>query len=84
MALPGQRLPRKVHKLHLDDVRNITPDELGNMLKEGTVEIIVAVEDSAAWGDTLGRFFEKMAHDVEHWRDTMRNRAVIVNFIDRG
>ena len=82
MALPAERHPRKVHKLHLDDVRGLSPNDLAEMLREGTVEIIVAIEDSATWGETLGRFFEKMESDVEHWRHKMRNRTVIVNFVD--
>lgn len=84
MAIPSERRPRKVHKLHLDDVRHLSADDLVDMLREGPVEIIVAIEDSAEWGETLGRFFDKMEGDVEHWRHKMRNRTVIVNFVDRG
>ena len=84
MAMPSERRPRKVHKLQLEDVQGLSPEDLVQMLQEGAVEIIVAVEDSATWGDTLGRFFHKMADDVEQWRHEMRNRTVIVNFVDRG
>lgn len=84
MAMPAERHSRKVHKLQLEDVKQLAPDDLAEMLREGPVEIIVAIQDSATWGDTLGRFFDKMESDVEHWRDKMRNRTVIVNFVDRG
>lgn len=84
MALPSERRPRKVHKLQLADVQGLSPEDLVEMLREGPVEIIVAVEDSGAWGETLGRFFHKMETDVEQWRHKMRNRTVIVNFVDRG
>ena len=84
MTMPAERRPRKVHKLQLKDVQQLAPDDLVEMLREGAVEIIVAIEDSETWGDTLGRFFDKMGSDVERWRDEMRNRTVIVNFVDRG
>lgn len=84
MALPSERRPRKVHKLQLADVQELSPEDLVEMLREGPVEIIVAVEDSGTWGDILGRFFDKMETDVEQWRHKMRNRTVIVNFVDRS
>ena len=48
----------------------------------GTVEIIVDVKQAVAWGDTLGRFFDKLERDCDSWRDAMRNKTVIVNFVD--
>ena len=83
MEASAERFPRKVTKLQLADVRDLTPEDLAEMLQQGPVEIIVAIEDSAQWGESLGRFFDAMAHDVDTWRHKMRNRAVIVNFVDR-
>lgn len=76
------RSDRKVHKLYLADVQGLSADELGRMLEQGMVEIIVAAEDGGRWGETLGRFFDKLERNVDGWRDHMRNKAVIVNFVD--
>lgn len=73
---------QRVYKLYLQDVQGIDADELHEMMAVGTVEIIVDVQQAAAWGDTLGRFFDKLERDCDNWRNAMRNKTVIVNFID--
>lgn len=73
----------KVHKLHFADVQHLTADALSEMLSEGSVEIIVEAKDGSKWGETLGHFFDKLEHNVDGWRDRLRNKAVIVNFVDR-
>lgn len=84
MQGPAKSNPRKVHKLQLEDLRGLTPHQVADMLNDGAVEIIVAVQDSADWGELLATFFDTMAHDVDRWRHSMRNRTVIVNFVDRS
>jgi hypothetical protein len=73
---------QRVYKLYLEDVQGIDSDTLREMMEIGTVEIIVDVKRAAAWGDTLGRFFDKLEADRDRWRDAMRNKTVIVNFVD--
>ena len=73
---------KKVHKLHLKDVQGISPETISNMMRQGTIEIIVSASDGHAWGQTLGRFFDKVERNVDGWREHMRNKTVIVNFVD--
>lgn len=73
---------QRVYKLYLPDVQQIDAEALEEMMAIGTVEIIVDVQQAAAWGDTLGRFFDRLERDCDSWRDAMRNKTVIVNFVD--
>lgn len=84
MAMQPRRRARKVHHLHLHDIQGLEPQQLAEMLREGTVEIIVKAKDGNAWGEILGRFFTKLEENVDGWQDHMRNRTVIVNFVDPG
>lgn len=79
----ASRLARKVHKLHYQDISMLSAETLGAMLDEGAVEIIVDVADAGAWGEKLGKLFDKLESGVDGWRDQLRNKAVIVNFVDR-
>ncbi len=72
----------RVTKLYLRDVQGVDALALRSMMDGGMVEIIVNVQEAAEWGDTLGRFFDKLEQDCEGWRDSMRNKTVIVNFVD--
>lgn len=72
----------RVYKLYLRDVQGIDIEELRKMMAIGTVEIIVDMKQAGAWGDTLGRFFDRLERDCDNWRQAMRNKTVIVNFVD--
>lgn len=76
------RMERKVHKLYLSDLQSLHAEEVSRMLEQGAVEIIVAAKDGGAWGETLGTFFDALERSVEGWREKLRNKAVIVNFVD--
>lgn len=79
---PTVAIAQRVYKLYLQDVQGLDADTLQEMMAIGTVEIIVDVQQAAAWGDTLGHFFDKLERNCDSWRDALHNKTVIVNFID--
>ncbi len=72
---------RAVFKLYLEDLQALSSRGLGEMLEQGAVEVIIDVDEPVSWDEVLGEAFAKLQQSVDDWRDPMRNKTVIVNFV---
>lgn len=71
----------KVSKLHLEDVKQLSGEEITDLVASGMVEIIISGTDGAEWGDAFKRFFDRLEQN-QSWREKLRNKTVIINMVD--
>lgn len=72
-----------VGKIRLDDVGELSADELAERLSGGTLEVIVNSALSE-WGSLVEELFHKLERGVNDWHSTEANRTVIINFVEES
>jgi hypothetical protein len=72
----------EVVKLSLEDIHEISPDELAALFSEGC-ELVVAGALSE-WGSHVEEFIHKLERGVSKWHQVGKSKKLIVHFVEKA